>query len=182
MMQSILLVQEQREKDVKNVLRNYIDGQRAMAQALRQNLKDFRDSLAKNETHRVKGFHTAIKELLTEQDEKRAYVNSTLKEFNKDQKVLTLRFKELLAKGKQVRIKDFKVMLKEFKCQREKRLMLQKKRKEEVASMLGSFRKKRGKAVSSKKAIHPLRKEIVISKEIFNGVNIDARDEQQKKA
>ncbi|MBU2572800.1 MAG: hypothetical protein KKH28_01820, partial [Elusimicrobia bacterium] len=45
------------------------------------------------------------------------------------------KLRELLARGNDLRIKDLKLMVKEFANQREKRLALQKNRKEEVAEL-----------------------------------------------
>lgn len=153
MMQGILSTQDEREKEIRKLLGSYLDEQRKMAQALRKNLEKFRDSLSKGEAGRVKEFQAMIKEILAEQEKRKEEVTSKLKEFQKEQKDLAERLKELLAKGSDLRIKDLKSMLKDFQAQREKRLALRKRRKEEVAEMLDSFKKARQKFRPSSGAI-----------------------------
>ena len=59
-----------------------------------------------------------------------------LQEFQKQQQHSAAKLRELLARGNNLRIKDLKLMVTEFGNQREKRLALQKDRKEEVAELL----------------------------------------------
>lgn len=179
MMQRILSTQEQREKEVRDLLRNYFDEQKTMARALREGLEKFKDSLGRGEAGRVKEFQGMIGEILAKQNGRKNEIVSKLKEFQKKQGVLAIRLKELLAKGDNLRIRDVKSMLREFNIQREKRLELQKRRKEEVANMLTSFRKARRKAASSPEAIHSTSfaaKKLSEVKE--GGVNIDAQNEE----
>lgn len=141
MMRGVLLTQEQRETEAGNLLKEYINKEQAAAGALRDNLKRFRDALAGGEVERVKEFRTLIKAILAEQEGRKQSVTSMLLEFQKQQQHSAAGLRELLARGNALRIKDLKLMVKEFGNQREKRLALQKDRKEEVAELLG-----RGKA------------------------------------
>lgn len=143
MMQGILKVSEQREKEVRDLSKAYFNEQKTMAQALRESLRKFKDSLARGEAERVKEFQALIKDILSKQEERKEGVTSKLKRFQQQHNKLIVSLRELLAKGSNLRIKDFKIMLKEFKVQREERLTLQRKRKEEVAKMLSGFREKR---------------------------------------
>ncbi|OGV98347.1 MAG: hypothetical protein A3I04_04870 [Nitrospinae bacterium RIFCSPLOWO2_02_FULL_39_110] len=143
MMQGILKASEQREKEVRDLLNGYFNEQKTMAQALRESLGKFKDSLARGEAERVKEFQALIKDLLSKQEERKEGVTSKLKRFQQQHNKLIVSLRELLAKGGNLRIKDFKIMLKEFKVQREERLTLQRKRKKEVAKMLSGFREKR---------------------------------------
>ncbi len=115
MMQGILLTQEQRRKEVGNLLKDYINGQKSMAQGLKEGLSRFKDFLAKGEAGRVKEFQVMIKGILVRQDERKEEVASNLKEFQKEQQEIARKLKELLAKGRELRIKDLKLMLKDFK-------------------------------------------------------------------
>ncbi len=141
LMEGIISTQNEREKEVRGLLNSYLHGQKEMAQALRKNLKKFKDSLSKGEVQRVKGFQEMIKQILAKQDERKDEVTGRLKEFKKEQFMLTSRLKELLAKGKELRIKDFKSMLKEFKARYKERLARQEERKKEVRQLLDEFRK-----------------------------------------
>ncbi len=120
MMQGIILTQNEREKEVRNLLNTYLHEQKEVAQDLRQNLERFKDSLTKGEIQRVKEFQGMIKEILAKQDERKDKVTSGLREFKREQKVLSSRLKELLAKGRDLRIKDLKTMLGESKSKEER--------------------------------------------------------------
>jgi uncharacterized protein (DUF2164 family) len=154
MMQGILLTQGEREKEVRGLLKGYLDKQKSMAQALRENLGKFKDSLARGEAERVKEFQALIKDILAKQEEQKEEITSKLKRFQRQHNELAKSLRELLSRGNNLRIKDFKLMLKEFKAQRDERLALQKRRKEEVAGMLEGFKKERQKLHPSPKAIN----------------------------
>lgn len=143
MMQGILSGQDEREKEVKHLLKNYLNEQKKMAYALRDNLSKVKDALAKGEAGRIKEFQEMIKKILGKQDERKEEVTSQLKDFQKEQKVLAERLKELLAKGSQLRIKDLKSMLKEFQIQHKERIARQEERKKEVKTIIGDFRKEK---------------------------------------
>lgn len=143
MMQRILSTQSEREKEIRNLLRQYLDGHKNMALVLRQNIGKFKDALAVGEAERIKEFQSLIKEILDKQENRKKEVTFMLEEFRQSQEELTKRLKELLAKGANIRIRDFKSMLKEFGIQRKRRLALQQKRKKEVVNILGRFKKER---------------------------------------
>ena len=109
MMEGILLTQNEREKEVRDLLNSYLHEQKEMAQNLRENLERFKDSLAKGEAQRVKEFQEMIKEILVKQEERKDEVTGRLKEFKKEQMILTSRLKELLAKGKGASDKGFQI-------------------------------------------------------------------------
>lgn len=150
MMQEILLIQEQREKDIRNILKEYFNEQKEIAQTLRENLEKFRDCLAKGEVQRVKEFQALIKDILSRQEKSKKDIVSKLEDFQKEQHELAIGLKELLAKGNNLRIRDFKLMLKRFKAQHRERLALRDKRRENVAKMLADFEKARREARSSR--------------------------------
>lgn len=141
MMQGILIAQDEREKEVRKLLNSYLIEQKEMVRSLRENLGKFKNSLEKGEVRRVKEFQEMIKHILAKQEERKDEVTSRLKEFKKEQKVLASGLKELLAKGKELRIKDLRSMLKEFKTQHKERLARQEERKKEVRQLLGEFKK-----------------------------------------
>lgn len=150
MMQGVLLTQDEKEKEVRNTLKNYFNEQKDMAQTLKESLRKFRDCLAKDEIQRVKESQAFLRGIITKQDERKKEVTSKLKKFQEEQKILSRELNQLLAKGTQLRIKDFKETLKGFDREREKRLASQRerkeetrKRKEEVDKMLSSFREVR---------------------------------------
>jgi len=143
MMEDIISTQNQREKEVRNLLNRYLNEQKEMARDLREKLGKFKGSLTKGEVQRVKEFQGMIKEILFKQTERRNEIISKLKEFRKGQKVLASRFKGLLGKGKDLRIKDLKRMLNEFKIDYEERVSRQEERKREVSQLLSERKKGR---------------------------------------
>jgi len=145
MMQDILSAQDQREKQVKSLLKNYLNEQREMANALGESLGNVKDALSKGQAQRIKEFQATITEILAEQEQRKQKVSSELKEFQQNQQLMARRLKELLAKGRKLRIKDLKSMLAEFKIQHKERIAQQKERKKEVQNMLGGFKGERSK-------------------------------------
>jgi len=151
MTQGVLSAQEEREAEVKNLLKGYLNQQREMARALREDLAKFKDALAKGDVRRVKEFQEMIKEILADQDTRKEEVSSKLKEFQKEQQEMAKGLKALLAKGRSLRIRDLKSMLQEFRTQHKERLAQQIERGREVNKMLG--RTKRQKLAFPPKAI-----------------------------
>ena len=140
MTQGVLSAQEEREAEVKNLLKGYLNQQREMARTLRENLAKCKDALAKGDVQRVKEFQEMIKEALANQDARKEEVTSKLKEFQKEQQEMAKRLKTLLAKGRELRIKDLKSMLQEFRTQHKERIAHQiEERRKEVNKMLGDF-------------------------------------------
>jgi len=153
MTQGVLSAQEEREAEVKNLLKGYINQQKEMARALREDLAKFKDALAKGDVQRVKEFHEMIKGILADQDARKEEVSSRLKEFQKEQQEMAKGLKELLAKGRELRIKDLKLMLAEFKAQHEERIARQEERRKEVQNLLGEFKEERLKTAKELRII-----------------------------
>jgi len=141
MMQGILSTGDEREKEVRNLLRSYLNEQKEMAQVLRERLEKFKDTLVRGEVQRVKDFQGMFKEILAKQEKRKEEVTSKLKEFQKEQQEMAKRLKEILAKGKELRIRDLKSMLKEFEAQHKGWIARQEERREEVGNLLGEFHK-----------------------------------------
>lgn len=140
MMRGILLTEEEKESEVRGSLKNYLSEHKKMSQVLREDLKRFRDSLAKGEVQRVIEFQEMIKVILVKQEERKEEVISRLKEFEKGQQETAKRLKELLSKGRELRIADLKSMLKEFKAQHQERIDCQEERRERILGILGDFK------------------------------------------
>jgi len=143
MMQDILSAQEERERQVREGLNTYLAEQREMIHTLGDNLAKFKDALAGGEAHRVKEFQALIQEILAKQDERKNEVTSQLKEFQKQQQELAKTLKELLAKGRELRIKDLKRMLGEFQARRQERLAGQGERRRDVRDILEELKNDR---------------------------------------
>ena len=145
MMQAILLPQDEKEREVRNLLRNYLHDQKEMAVNLKDNFLKVKDAIVKGEAGRIKEFQGMIKEIFTRQDERKREVTLKLKEFQREQQEIRERLEELLTKGRELRIKDLKSMLKKFNTQHRERIAQQIERRDEVHNILDKFRKERSK-------------------------------------
>ncbi len=148
MLKDILAIQDESEIEVRSLLKNYLDEQKELSYALIDNFDEFRNACINGESQEIKKLHALIHQILSKQEERKNEVTSKLKEFQKEQQGFTSKLRKFLNKENNLRVKDFKMMLKEFKIQREKRLALQRERKEDVAKMLSNFKKDRMNAVS----------------------------------
>lgn len=145
MMNAILLSQDDREREVKNLLNSYLMEQREVARQLKENLGSFKDGLNKDNIARINEFHGMLKDILREQEERKAEVTGRLKMFQKEQGELSHTLGELLSKGKELRIRDLKTMLRQFGDQSKERIVHRQERKENVQAMLREFKEKRFK-------------------------------------
>jgi Na+/phosphate symporter len=146
MMNVISLHLDESEQQVRKLSQEYLGEQTKLMQQLREGLRDFKDALTKGQVQKVRELQTLIKEILTRQDESKIEVTSKLKEFQQGQQQTSKMLGDLLARGKELRIRDFKAMLTEFKRQRKERIACQERRRREVFDMLGEFKAKRTEA------------------------------------
>ncbi len=149
MMNTILLSQDDREREVRKLLHNYLTEQREMARQLKENLGTFKDGLNKDNIDRINDFHRMLKDILKKQEERTAEVTGKLKMFQKEQGELSHILGELLSKGKELRIRDLKTMLRQFEAQSRERAARQRERRQDVQKMLSVFRGKRRESAQS---------------------------------
>ncbi len=156
MMWGILTIQVEKEKEIRNLVNSFLTEQKQMITLLRDNFIKIKEALAKGEGIKVKESQRTMVEILAQQDRSKLEVSLKLKEFQKEQKEMIQRLQELLAKGKELRIKDLQLMLREFDVHRKGRLVRQEERKiegqrrrGEVRDMLVNFKKKRKDSVKS---------------------------------
>ena len=134
---------DESEREVRQLSHKYLNEQTKLVQQLREGLRNFKDALTEGQAEKVKELQTLIKEILSKQDESKIEVTSKLKEFQQGQQQTSKMLKELLSKGKDLRIRHFKAMLGEFKRQRAERIACQERRREKVKDMLDEFKAKR---------------------------------------
>lgn len=190
MIQGILSSQAEKENQIRNLLNNYLAEQKEMIVVLKENFSKIRDALTCGQAQVAKESQAAINQMLTQQDKRKQEITHQLKEFQREQKKLQERLLELLAKGRELRIKDLKTMLKEFDASRRARLARQEerkievqKRRQDIHSMLGEFKRKRKEFASLKgrqKANPSVRNLAKSDKpDIFNGIHIDGAKQGQ---
>jgi len=143
MMRDISSHQDQQELEVRNLSKSYLNEQTDFIQELRDNLRNFRQALAKGEVQRIKEFHEMITQILERQECRKNEVLSKLQEFQNEHQETAKMLRELLSKGKELRTKDFKRMLKKFELYRKDRIACKQERRREVINMLSKFKSER---------------------------------------
>ncbi len=137
---------DQSEQEVRQLSQKYLGEQTKLVQQLKQGLRDFKDALTQGQSQRVKELQSLIKEILTKQGENKNKVTSKLKEFQQGQKQTSKMLRDLLGKGEELRIRDFKAMLKRFKLHHSDRIAGKEERRRKVRKMLDRFKAKRTQA------------------------------------
>ena len=151
MMQSILYAQIEKEKDIRYLVNCYLTEQKVMINLLRDHLTKIKDAIAKGKAVVAQESQNTLTQILIQQDKGKQEVTSKLKEFQKEQHEMTDGLLELLAKGRELRIKDLKSMLMEFKTSHKERKVEVQKRREAVHDMLVDCKKKRVGSDNKKK-------------------------------
>jgi len=134
MMKDILSSQDEREKQVKDLLRTFLEEQKEMAQTIKKNL-------AEGEKVRIDDFKKMLQDIQTSQKVGENEVNMMLREFQKEHKEMVESLRVFLDKGEAIRIKDFKEMIKNIRSR-------QVERANEVREKLDEFRKERKEMAS----------------------------------
>jgi len=152
-MASVLSFQEECAEEVKDLIREYFTEERSVAIVLKEALRECKEAIARGEIEKIRHVQSALKTIFTKQEKQKSEIVSRLREFQGEQKEIPRQLTDLVAKGENLRIKDFRLMISKIKSQRVERISLQKKRKEEVAKMLQDFGKQRQKLAFSPKTI-----------------------------
>lgn len=127
MMKDTLSHQDEREKQVRDLLRNFLEEQKETAETIK-------DNLAEAENVRIDDFKKMLQDIQVRQKIRENEVSTRLKEFQKEYKEMAESLRSLLNKGETMRIKDFKEMLKDIRSR-------QIEREEEVRKRLAEFRR-----------------------------------------
>ena len=134
MMVEILSRQDEREKQVKDLLRTFLEEQKEAAQTIKKNLSE-------GEKVRINDFKKILQDIQARQKGGENEVNMMLKEFQKEHKEMAESLRTLLDKGEAIRANDFKEMIKNIRSR-------QIERTNEVREKLDEFRKERQKMAS----------------------------------
>jgi len=108
MMRGILLSQEEREREVKEVMKAYLKEQKEAAEALKA-------ALDSGDPGRLRA---ALGELQAWQREKEEEIRKAIASFQREQEEVASAFKELLARGS-IRVKDLKAALERLQTRRD---------------------------------------------------------------
>ena len=129
MMKDILSHQDEREKQVRDLLKTFFEEQKEIAQVIKRNL-------AEGEKVRISDFKNSLKDIQARQKVRENEVSVMLKEFQTEYKEMAESLRSLLDKREAIRIKDFKEMLNYIRAG-------QSQREEEVRKRLDESRKER---------------------------------------
>ena len=129
MMQEILFHQDEREKEVRDLLKTFFEEQKEVAEIIKK-------SLTGAEKIRIDDFKKMLQDIQARQKARENEVSVMLKEFQTEYKEIAESLRSLLDKGEAIRIKDFKEMLKNIRSRQEERT-------KEVRAKLDEFSKER---------------------------------------
>lgn len=154
----------------------------ALKEETRERVKEFRKEqeqlqeklkgkLAQAESLRKKDFDLLIKEIIEKRKQREKDVLLILEQFKQEEEEMAKGLRQLLGKGEEVRIKDFKRLLAKILARQEKRKSEVKELtraathiKEEVANMLEEFKKEREKMVATWQSLAASRQKRGISR------------------
>ncbi|MFH1856386.1 MAG: hypothetical protein ABH836_04035 [Candidatus Omnitrophota bacterium] len=150
MMRCILSNQIEKEKEIGNLVNNYFKDQKDTMNFLSGNLAKIKEASKGGKGEKIREFQEEMNEVFIQQEAKKTHVSVKLKEFQAEQQKMRGRFLELLSKGRQLRIKDLKILLEEFDARRKERIAEHEERKTQtmirrktVHHMLNGFKKER---------------------------------------
>jgi len=127
MMKDILSCQDEREKQVRDLLKTFFEEQKEIAEIVKKNL-------AAGEKIRIDDFRKILQDMQARQKARENEVSMTLKEFQKEYREVAESLRSLLDKEEVIRIKDFREMLKNIRSR-------QIERTKEVRARLDQYRK-----------------------------------------
>jgi len=129
MMQEILFHQDEREKEVKELLKTFFEEQKEIAEIIKK-------SLTGAEKIRIGDFKKMLQDIQAKQKAREYEVSTKLKEFQEEYKEMAKSLRSLLDKREAIRIKDFKDVMGNIRSR-------QMERAEEARTRLDEFRKER---------------------------------------
>ncbi len=129
MMQEILFHQDEREKEVRDLLKTFFEEQKEVAEIIKK-------SLTGAEKIRIDDFKKMLQDIQAKQRARENEVSVMLKEFQTEYKEMAESLRSLLDKREAMRIKDFKEMLNYIRAG-------QSEREKEVRNKLDESRKER---------------------------------------
>jgi hypothetical protein len=153
MMQDILSLQDESEKEVRSLFNSYLDQQKEMTHTLRHGLSHIKEALCQGDVDKVRYLQDRFREIFPLHEKRKEEVIDKLKSIQKEQQDIGKNINSLLAKGKELKIKDFKTMLTHLKKQHQERMTRQAERIEEVHHMLADFNKERMESAENWKSL-----------------------------
>jgi len=129
MLKKVLLMQDRREDEIRDILKTFLEEQKEMAEIIKKQL------VAGNKV-KFEDFQNLLDRINIRQTQRGNEVNLILKKFHEEYEEMTKSLYGLLQKGETVRIQDLKSILKNIYAK-------QMNRSNEVREKLNGFRKER---------------------------------------
>jgi len=129
MIKNVLLMQDRREEEVRDLLKTFLEEQKEMAEIIKKQLAD-------GNKVRLEDFQNLLDSIRTRQTQRGKEVNIMLTKFHEEYEEMTKSLYDLLRKGEAVHIQDLKSILKNIHSK-------QMNRSNEVREKLNEFRKER---------------------------------------
>jgi len=126
MMKDILSHQDEREKQVRDSLKTFLEEQKRIAEIIKKNL-------AEGKKVKINDFKKMLQDIQARQKTREDEVKTMLKEFRKEYEEMATSLHSLLDKAEAIRIKDFKETIKNIRSR-------QMERVKEVRARLNGFR------------------------------------------
>lgn len=136
-MNDILASQDEKEEEIRNLLKTYIAEHKEAAGSIRENLEKNEMARAEDEKSRIENFRKMFHGIQEQQRCRENEVREKLLEFQQDHKKTTEFLRTLLDKDEAVRASYLKTMLKDIRAQRARR-------KEEINAMSFHWRELTG--------------------------------------
>jgi len=126
MMKDILSHQDEREKQVRDSLKTFLEEQKRIAEIIKKNL-------AEGKKVKINDFKKMLQDIQARQKTREDEVKTMLKEFRKEYEEMATSLRSLLDKAEAIRIKDFKETIKNIRLR-------QMERVKEVRARMNEFR------------------------------------------
>lgn len=148
MMTSITEPGNNRAKEIRLLLRDFLVSQQDMIEQLGGYFAQLRGCMENGDIEKIKPAFTRIKEIIAQQEQARQELESELAEQEKEQKEILTGIKSLLQKGRELQVCDFKKMLTGIKRQSINRSEQNRLRRAAVSQMLAGYKEQRLKSMS----------------------------------
>lgn len=143
MMTAITEPGNNRAKEIRLLLRDFLVHQQEMIEQLGGYFAQIRACMESGDIEKVKPVFVRVKEIITLQEQARQELESELAEQEKEQQKILTGIKSLLQKGRELQIRDFKEMLIGIKRQSKDRSEQNSLRRETVSQMLAGYKEQR---------------------------------------
>ena len=132
-----------RVAEIRMQLKEFLQSQQEMIELLGSYFSQIHGYMESGEIESIKPVFVRVREIIALQEQTRQKLESDLAEHENEQQEIITGIKELLQKGREVQVRDFKEMLVGIKRQGTKRMEQNRTRRETVSQMLAGYKEQR---------------------------------------